>query len=156
MSPPHLQLTNNLFVNNYIYIFIYKLLWKCTTVLTLIVFSCRWKLNNAIIDLNEKGSHYSLAGGNLVISNPIKTKHEGKYSCLATNMYGTVVSQEGSVQFGCKWPKCKTAISDGIVPWGFNRELPWSCTFMHIKRFEIARAAGTNYKWCGKGNFWMV
>uniref|UniRef100_A0A7N6BN63 Contactin 1 n=1 Tax=Anabas testudineus TaxID=64144 RepID=A0A7N6BN63_ANATE len=60
----------------------------------------KWRLNNMIIDLNEEGSHYSLAGGNLVISNPIKTKHEGKYSCLATNIYGTVISQEGSVQFG--------------------------------------------------------
>ncbi|XP_026167526.1 contactin-1a-like [Mastacembelus armatus] len=60
----------------------------------------KWKLNNTIIDLNEEGSHYSLAGGNLVISNPIKTKHEGRYYCLATNKYGTVVSQEGSVQFG--------------------------------------------------------
>ncbi|KAF3688613.1 Contactin-1a F3/F11/contactin Neural cell recognition molecule F11 Precursor [Channa argus] len=60
----------------------------------------KWKLNNMLIDLNEEGSHYSLVGGNLVISKPIKSKHEGKYSCLATNMYGTVVSQEGSVQFG--------------------------------------------------------
>uniref|UniRef100_A0A3Q3JLT3 Ig-like domain-containing protein n=1 Tax=Monopterus albus TaxID=43700 RepID=A0A3Q3JLT3_MONAL len=63
-------------------------------------FLCRWKLNNVLIDLNEEGSHYSLVGGNLVISNPIKTTHEGKYSCLATNTHGTVVSQEGLVQFG--------------------------------------------------------
>lgn len=54
------------------------------------------------IDLNAKGGHYSLMGGNLVISNPIKKLHVGKYSCLATNMYGTVISQEASVQFGCK------------------------------------------------------
>uniref|UniRef100_A0A3Q3JEG8 Contactin 1 n=1 Tax=Monopterus albus TaxID=43700 RepID=A0A3Q3JEG8_MONAL len=60
----------------------------------------KWKLNNVLIDLNEEGSHYSLVGGNLVISNPIKTTHEGKYSCLATNTHGTVVSQEGLVQFG--------------------------------------------------------
>lgn len=86
-------------------------------------FPRRWRLNNMIIDLNEEGSHYSLAGGNLVISNPIKTKHEGKYSCLATNIYGTVISQEGSVQFGCKWPRCEPPFNDGIVPWRTALEL---------------------------------
>lgn len=59
------------------------------------------------IDVNDEGSHYSLVGGNLVISNPIKTQHVGKYSCLASNMYGTVISQDASVQFGCKWPRCE-------------------------------------------------
>lgn len=54
------------------------------------------------IDLNAEGGHYSLMGGYLVISNPIKLQHVGKYSCLATNMYGTVISQEALVQFGCK------------------------------------------------------
>ncbi|XP_037539657.1 contactin-1a [Nematolebias whitei] len=75
-----------------------------------IIMSCRaranppaiykWKLNDMEIDLSEEGSHYSLSGGNLVISNPLRTEHVGKYSCLATNMFGTVVSQEASVQFG--------------------------------------------------------
>lgn len=60
----------------------------------------KWKLNNREIDLNEEGSLYSLVGGNLVIRNPIKSEHVGKYSCLATNMYGSVVSREASVQFG--------------------------------------------------------
>uniref|UniRef100_A0AAQ5ZJH3 Contactin 1 n=1 Tax=Amphiprion ocellaris TaxID=80972 RepID=A0AAQ5ZJH3_AMPOC len=60
----------------------------------------KWMLNNIEIDLNEKGSHYSLVGGNLVISNPSKNNHVGKYSCLATNMYGTIISREASVQFG--------------------------------------------------------
>ncbi|XP_015251073.1 PREDICTED: contactin-1a-like isoform X2 [Cyprinodon variegatus] len=60
----------------------------------------RWKLNNTDIDVNKHGSHYSLSRGNLIISNPLRTEHVGKYSCLATNMYGTVVSQEASVQFG--------------------------------------------------------
>ncbi|XP_047248527.1 contactin-1a isoform X2 [Girardinichthys multiradiatus] len=59
-----------------------------------------WKLNNTDIDLSKHGSHYSLSGGNLIISNPIRTEHVGKYSCLATNMYGTVISQEASVLFG--------------------------------------------------------
>ncbi|KAM4573818.1 contactin-1a isoform 1-T3 [Odontesthes bonariensis] len=60
----------------------------------------KWKQNNTEIDLNEKDGHYSLSGGNLVVSNPIRAKHVGKYSCLATNTYGTVISQEASVQFG--------------------------------------------------------
>ncbi|CAB1430565.1 unnamed protein product [Pleuronectes platessa] len=59
-----------------------------------------WRLNNLHIDLNEEGSLYSLAGGNLVINNPLKTKHEGNYSCMASNMFGAVVSRKGSVQFG--------------------------------------------------------
>lgn len=60
----------------------------------------KWMLNDMEIDLNEEGSHYSLVGGNLVISTPGKNKHVGKYSCLATNMYGTIISREASVQFG--------------------------------------------------------
>ncbi|XP_032444415.1 contactin-1a isoform X4 [Xiphophorus hellerii] len=60
----------------------------------------RWKLNNTDVDLSKPGSSYSLSGGNLIISNPVRSEHVGKYSCLATNMYGTVVSQEASVQFG--------------------------------------------------------
>ncbi|CAG5957770.1 unnamed protein product [Menidia menidia] len=60
----------------------------------------KWKLNNTEIDLTENDGHYSLSGGNLVISNPSRTKHVGTYSCLATNTYGTVISQEAFVQFG--------------------------------------------------------
>lgn len=63
---------------------------------------CRWKLDGMEIDLDAGGSHYSLVGGNLVISKPDKTEHVGQYSCLATNTYGTAVSREASVQFGCK------------------------------------------------------
>lgn len=68
-------------------------------------------INNTEIDLNAEGSHYSLVGGNLVISYPTKAQHVGKYSCLATNMYGTVISREASVQFGCKWPSCEPLCS---------------------------------------------
>ncbi|XP_034542149.1 contactin-1a-like isoform X2 [Notolabrus celidotus] len=60
----------------------------------------KWMLEGTEIDLNAEASHYSLVGGNLVISNPVKTQHVGQYSCLATNMYGTLISQEASVQFG--------------------------------------------------------
>ncbi|TNN71669.1 Contactin-1a [Liparis tanakae] len=60
----------------------------------------KWKMDNVELDLETQSSHYSLVGGNLVISKPIKTKHVGQYSCLATNAYGTVISREASVQFG--------------------------------------------------------
>ncbi|XP_074488436.1 contactin-1a [Sebastes fasciatus] len=60
----------------------------------------KWTLDNMEIDLTAQGSHYRLAGGNLVISNPVKTKHVGQYLCMATNMYGTIISREASVQFG--------------------------------------------------------
>uniref|UniRef100_A0A8C7FG75 Contactin 1 n=1 Tax=Oncorhynchus kisutch TaxID=8019 RepID=A0A8C7FG75_ONCKI len=58
-----------------------------------------WRLNSRNIDQDED-NHYTLVGGNLVISNPIKNKHVGKYTCKATNDYGTVVSREAAVQFG--------------------------------------------------------
>ncbi|KAM9854667.1 contactin-1a [Aulostomus maculatus] len=60
----------------------------------------KWMLEGEEIDFDAEQNHYILSGGNLVINNPIKNQHEGKYSCLATNMYGTVISQEASVQFG--------------------------------------------------------
>uniref|UniRef100_A0A3P9MHC2 Contactin 1 n=1 Tax=Oryzias latipes TaxID=8090 RepID=A0A3P9MHC2_ORYLA len=60
----------------------------------------KWMLNDREIDIGAERNHYSLTEGNLVISNPVKSKHVGKYSCSATNMYGTVISKEASVQFG--------------------------------------------------------
>uniref|UniRef100_A0A674CFT7 Contactin 1 n=1 Tax=Salmo trutta TaxID=8032 RepID=A0A674CFT7_SALTR len=59
----------------------------------------QWRLNSQNIDL-DGDNHYTLVGGDLVISNPIKNKHVGNYSCVATNDYGTVVSREAGVQFG--------------------------------------------------------
>ncbi|CAB1313416.1 unnamed protein product [Coregonus sp. 'balchen'] len=59
----------------------------------------QWRLNSWEIDL-DGDNHYTMVGGNLVISNPIKNKHVGKYSCVASNDYGTVVSREAGVQFG--------------------------------------------------------
>ncbi|XP_064807361.1 contactin-1a-like [Oncorhynchus masou masou] len=59
----------------------------------------QWRLNSRSIDL-DGDNHYTLVGGDLVISNPIKNKHVGNYSCVATNDYGTVVSREAGVRFG--------------------------------------------------------
>ncbi|XP_056138665.1 contactin-1a-like isoform X2 [Lampris incognitus] len=59
----------------------------------------KWRLDGEDIDL-DADSHYSLVGGNLFIGNPIKNQHEGKYSCVATNPFGTIISRVASVQFG--------------------------------------------------------
>ncbi len=78
----------------YIYIYIYSLISDGVCVL-------RWRLDNTDIVIgNDDG--YSLMGGNLVISAPDKSKHAGNYSCLASNEFGTLVSQKASVQFGCE------------------------------------------------------
>nr|XP_061826414.1 contactin-1a-like isoform X3 [Nerophis lumbriciformis] len=61
----------------------------------------KWTLDGVEIDPSSAGhDHYALSGGNLIIKEPVKSQHEGKYSCLASNMYGLVISQEASVQFG--------------------------------------------------------
>ncbi|XP_069084956.1 contactin-1 [Pleurodeles waltl] len=58
----------------------------------------KWKLNNWDIDLLNK--RYILIGGNLVINKPDKATDTGKYVCTASNLYGTIRSNEASLQFG--------------------------------------------------------
>ncbi|XP_019748958.1 contactin-1a [Hippocampus comes] len=60
----------------------------------------KWRLEGVEIDLSADHKHYTLSEGNLIISFPVKNQHEGRYSCLASNKFGTVVSREASVQFG--------------------------------------------------------
>ncbi|XP_051546220.1 contactin-1a-like isoform X1 [Myxocyprinus asiaticus] len=61
----------------------------------------RWKLNSTDILIRDgSDDHYRLMGGNLVISDPDRSKHSGNYTCEATNEFGTVISQRASVQFG--------------------------------------------------------
>lgn len=63
----------------------------------------RWRRDNWEIKLMEQpDEHYSLVGGNLVINNPKKKKHAGTYICVARNIYGTVISKEARVKFGCE------------------------------------------------------
>ncbi|PWA26113.1 hypothetical protein CCH79_00015210 [Gambusia affinis] len=61
----------------------------------------RWRRDNWEIKLMEQpDEHYSLVGGNLVITNPIQKKHAGTYTCVARNIYGTVLSKEARIKFG--------------------------------------------------------
>lgn len=65
----------------------------------------RWRRDNWEIKLMEQpDEHYSLVGGNLVINNPKKKKHAGTYICVARNIYGTVISKEARIKFGCELP----------------------------------------------------
>lgn len=80
----------------------YNTAWLTTCVLLCCV-ATRWRRDNWEIKLMEQpDEHYSLVGGNLVITNPRQKKHAGTYVCVAKNIYGTVISKEARVKFGCK------------------------------------------------------
>ncbi|XP_025061329.1 contactin-2 isoform X2 [Alligator sinensis] len=59
----------------------------------------RWKMNGTELKM-EPDSRYRLFGGDLVISNPVKSKDAGSYQCVASNPRGTVVSKEAHIRFG--------------------------------------------------------
>uniref|UniRef100_A0A3B3SFI3 Contactin 1b n=1 Tax=Paramormyrops kingsleyae TaxID=1676925 RepID=A0A3B3SFI3_9TELE len=64
-------------------------------------FLSRWKINSWEIKLLEQpDEHYSLVGGNLVVTNPDRSKHTGRYVCVAQNIYGIIISKEAIVKFG--------------------------------------------------------
>uniref|UniRef100_A0A3B3TV66 Contactin-4-like n=1 Tax=Poecilia latipinna TaxID=48699 RepID=A0A3B3TV66_9TELE len=58
----------------------------------------RWKVDGRAIDSSSDQS-YSLVEGNLLINNPHFINHGGVYQCIATNVFGTIVSREAKVQF---------------------------------------------------------
>uniref|UniRef100_A0A3P9LQE2 Contactin 4 n=1 Tax=Oryzias latipes TaxID=8090 RepID=A0A3P9LQE2_ORYLA len=58
----------------------------------------RWKVNGEDLDTNSD-SNYRLLEGNLLISNPDFISHGGVYQCIATNVFGTIVSRNARVQF---------------------------------------------------------
>lgn len=76
----------------------------------IVAFVARWRRDNWEIKLMEQpDEHYSLVGGNLVINNPKQKKHAGTYICVARNIYGTVISKEARVTFGCERLKVSKA-----------------------------------------------
>lgn len=68
---------------------------------TLLFLTHRWKVNGEDIDTHSD-SNYRLLEGNLLISNPDFISHGGVYQCIATNVFGTIVSRDARVQFACK------------------------------------------------------
>lgn len=64
----------------------------------------RWLLNGQEIKLlEEPDEHYSLVGGSLQIRQPDRSRHAGNYKCMALNEYGSIVSREAVVRFGCEY-----------------------------------------------------
>lgn len=62
--------------------------------------------------MEQPDEHYSLVGGNLVITNPRQDKHAGTYICVARNIYGTVISKEARVKFGCEHLKPRVLLNN--------------------------------------------
>ncbi|XP_048355503.1 contactin-1 isoform X1 [Sphaerodactylus townsendi] len=58
----------------------------------------KWKLNNWDIDIT-RGRHL-MVGGNLEITNPEKSRDEGIYVCIASNIHGIIRSREANLKFG--------------------------------------------------------
>lgn len=73
--------------------------------------------------MEQPDEHYSLVGGNLVITNPLQKKHAGTYVCVAKNIYGTVISKEARVKFGCEhagqWYSCLVLYSSLVSQFSF-------------------------------------
>nr|XP_056714092.1 contactin-5 [Euleptes europaea] len=58
----------------------------------------RWFRNGTKID-PEDDYRYSLIEGSIIINNPSETKDSGQYQCLTTNVFGSVLSREATLQF---------------------------------------------------------
>ncbi|MGH0181225.1 UNVERIFIED_CONTAM: hypothetical protein FKN15_018125 [Acipenser sinensis] len=57
-----------------------------------------WKLNGTLIDLSTDYRH-RLSGGSLLIKSLDKNQDAGIYQCIATNLFGTIVSRKASLDF---------------------------------------------------------
>lgn len=60
-------------------------------------------LNNTLIEIHIdplKNSKYTISGGMLIIDSPKQIEDRGNYHCVATNKYGSVISQTASISFG--------------------------------------------------------
>uniref|UniRef100_A0A674K6G6 Contactin-5 n=1 Tax=Terrapene triunguis TaxID=2587831 RepID=A0A674K6G6_9SAUR len=58
----------------------------------------RWLRNGTEIDI-ESDYRYSLIEGSFIISNPNEAKDSGQYQCLTTNVFGSILSREATLQF---------------------------------------------------------
>ncbi|KAH1187006.1 hypothetical protein KIL84_019755, partial [Mauremys mutica] len=58
----------------------------------------RWLRNGTEIDI-ESDYRYSLIEGSFIISDPNEAKDSGQYQCLTTNVFGSILSREATLQF---------------------------------------------------------
>nr|XP_020651666.1 contactin-5 isoform X1 [Pogona vitticeps] len=58
----------------------------------------RWFRNGTEIDV-ESDYRYSMVEGNIIINNPSETKDAGQYQCFTTNIFGSILSREATLQF---------------------------------------------------------
>ncbi|KAM6447254.1 contactin-5 isoform 2-T3 [Liasis olivaceus] len=58
----------------------------------------RWLRNGTEIDI-ETDYRYSVIEGSLIINNPSEIKDAGQYQCFSTNVFGSILSREATLQF---------------------------------------------------------
>ncbi|XP_067322630.1 contactin-5 isoform X2 [Anolis sagrei] len=58
----------------------------------------KWLRNGTEIDI-ESDYRYSVIEGSIIINNPSETKDTGQYQCITTNMFGSILSREATLQF---------------------------------------------------------
>uniref|UniRef100_A0A803T4Y6 Contactin-5 n=1 Tax=Anolis carolinensis TaxID=28377 RepID=A0A803T4Y6_ANOCA len=58
----------------------------------------KWLRNGTEIEI-ESDYRYSVIEGSIIINNPSETKDTGLYQCITTNMFGSILSREATLQF---------------------------------------------------------
>ncbi|KAG8136974.1 hypothetical protein E2320_005529 [Naja naja] len=60
-----------------------------------------WLQNGTELDI-ASDYRYSVIEGSLIINNPSELKDAGQYQCFTTNVYGSILSREATLQFAFK------------------------------------------------------
>ncbi|XP_043928641.1 contactin-5 isoform X2 [Protopterus annectens] len=105
----------------------------------------RWLRNGTILDM-ENDYRYSLVQGSLIISNPTDIKDTGRYQCLTSNAFGSIISHESTIQFaylGNFSGRTRSAVSvregQGVVlicsPPAHSPEITYSWVFNQFPSF---------------------
>ncbi|XP_039600283.1 contactin-5 isoform X2 [Polypterus senegalus] len=105
----------------------------------------RWLHNGTEVDFSSD-IRYSLTEGSFVITNPNEAKDSGKYQCVATNIFGTIISKDALLQFaylGNFSGKARGAVSvregQGVVlmcsPPDHSPEITYSWVFNEFPSF---------------------
>lgn len=62
---------------------------------------------------------YTISGGNLIITDPKQTKHQGTYHCVAENKFGRIISESVELNFGYIMEfNLKRSAESGDMNWG--------------------------------------